>query len=203
MANRIVQLPVPLVLKKILAKKSHGELVITGENIHKTLYFSEGNLVFAETNVLEERLGEILFKIGKINRQQFADIHNMIQGSTEKLGNLLIQHNVLNHRDVFFALLYQLRTIAISTFGMTSGEWNFVSKIPEVPDDSKFNIQLPTIISEGANKIGNFAYFKNKFYYRTIKTKPVPESTAEFLSPLMSVSTKSWATSAVFPWSRR
>ena len=182
MPNRIIQYPVPLMLKKILKDKSTGELIVAGKNFTKTLFFSEGNLVFANTDMIEERLGEILFKIGKINREQFLNITDLIKNSKDRIGKIMVQKNMLNQRDLFFALIYQLRTIATSTFALTAGEWNFVNKAPEVPEDSRFNIQLPGIIAEGSNKLGTVSYFRNKYYYKAPRISQIPDPLKEFLS---------------------
>lgn len=184
MANQIIQLPVPLVFKKILKDKVQGELTIRNDQFTKTLFFQQGNLIFAQTDVIGERLGEVLFKIGKIDRPQFGDVMKLIETKDEheKIGKLLVKENILNQRDLFFALLYQFRTIATSVFGMTNGEWDFVSCEPDVPEDSRFNIELAGVISEGINKINNFSYFKNKFYYMSPGVRPIPENLAEFLS---------------------
>lgn len=183
MPNRIIQYPVALMLKKVLKDQSSGELTVVGTNFNKTLYFLEGSLVFARTEVIEERLGEILFKIGKINRPQFLSINDLIRSNkNERLGKIMVQEQILSQRDLFFALIYQMRTIATSTFELVSGEWNFVTKKPKIPEDSNFKIGLPGIIAEGSNKIGNISYFKNKFVYKSPKLSPVPTSIKEFLS---------------------
>ncbi|HLP44783.1 MAG TPA: DnaJ domain-containing protein [Candidatus Kapabacteria bacterium] len=184
MVKHIVEHPVPLVLRDILREKSHGELIVRGRNFTRNLFFEDGNLVFAGSNVIEERLGEILFKIGKIDRRQFIEILEMLErkATNEKLGKVLVQKKILSQRDLFFALLYQLRAIATSVFALVSGEWQFIDKIPDIPSDSRFNIELPGIIIEGANKIGNFSYFKNRFYRLTPRIGPIPEKMKEFLS---------------------
>ena len=182
MPNRIIQYPVPLILKKVLKDKANGELVVAGNNFTKNLFFIDGNLVFAKTNVIEERLGEILFKMGKIDNSQFMNINSLIQSSNDRLGKILVKNSILNQRDLFFALIYQLRTIATSTFTLVSGEWNFLPRVPEIPEDSRFNIGLPGIIYEGISKITNIAYFKNKFFYKTPKLSLIPEAMKEFLT---------------------
>lgn len=184
MVKQIIQYPVPLVLKDIMRDKTRGELIVKGDNFLKSLFFDGGHLVFARTNVIEERLGEILFKIGKINQPQFGEILKLIKSKTEneRLGKILVQKKVLTQRDLFFALLYQLRTIATSTFSIASGEWKFIEKMPDIPEDSRFNIELPGIITEGANRIGNFSYFKNKFYYAIPRIKPIHSELSEILS---------------------
>ncbi|MDQ1350372.1 MAG: hypothetical protein QG657_673, partial [Acidobacteriota bacterium] len=85
-------------------------------------------------------------------------------------------------RDLFFALLYQFRTIATSIFALASGEWQFVEKIPLIPADSRLNIELAGIISEGVNKINNFSFFKNRYNRLTPRTSPIPANMKEFLS---------------------
>ncbi len=184
MGQQIVQHPVPLILRDIMTKKSGGELIVKGRDFSRSLFFDKGHLIFAKTEVIEERLGEILFKIGKIDRPQFIEILKMIESktATEKLGKILVQKKILTQRDLFFALLYQMRTIATSTFTLTSGEWDFVNKTPAIPADSRFDVELPGIITEGANKITNISYFKNKFHYMAVKASPIPEQLWEFLS---------------------
>ncbi len=169
-------------LKKILKDKSSGELIVAGKNFTKSLFFSEGDLIFAKTDVIEERLGEILFKLGKINRDQFVNINKLVNANNERIGKILVQQQILNQRDLFFALIYQLRTVATSTFSLDSGEWNFINKAPGVPENSQFKIQLAGIISEGTNKLGNISYFRNKFYYKAPRISSIPDSMKEFLS---------------------
>ena len=141
MAKRIVEYPVPLVLKKILKEKLHGELKVKGENFEKRLYFINGDLIFARTNQIQERLGEILFKTGKIGRAQFWNIHRLMEGKKEKVGKILVQNEILAQRDLFLALIHQVTAIAVSTFSLDSGEWDFIRTIPKVPEDSNFKIE--------------------------------------------------------------
>ncbi len=83
MGQLIVQHPVPLILRDIMKKKTGGELIVRGRDFSRSLFFDKGHLIFAKTEVIEERLGEILFKIGKIDRQQFIDILKMIERKTK------------------------------------------------------------------------------------------------------------------------
>lgn len=184
MIKQIIEYPVSLVLRDILREKRRGELIVKGRNFTRSLFFDDGNLIFAGTNVIEERLGEILFKIGKIDRRQFIGILEMLEGKTdtEKLGKILVEKKILSQRDLFFALLYQFRTIAIAIFTIASGEWQFVDKIPRIPADSRFNIELAGVITEGVNKISNFAFFKNRFYRLVPRIAPIPTNLREFLS---------------------
>jgi curved DNA-binding protein CbpA len=181
MGKRIIESPIPFVLRKVFIEKISGELTIKGENFEKTLYFNKGDLCFARTNVLHERLGEVLFKIGKIDQTQFWDIHKLISGQKDKIGKVLVQNNFISQKDLFFGLIYQVRVIALSTFTLISGEWDFSSVLPEIPDDSLFKIELPGIFAEGVPRFRSLPLFKNNFLRRALLTKPVSAEISSFL----------------------
>ena len=182
MGKRIIESPVPFVLRKIFIEKSTGELRLKGDNFEKNLYFSEGNLCFAKTNVLHERLGEILFKIGKIDQTQFWDIHKLLSGQKDKIGNIMVKNNFISQKDLYFGLIYQVRVIALSTFSLTSGEWEFSSALPDIPKDSKVKIELPVIFSEGIQRFKSLPLFKNNFFYRSLLLKPISTEMKGFIS---------------------
>ena len=181
MGKRVIESPVPFVLRKVFVERITGELNIKGENFEKSLYFSQGNLCFARTNVLHERLGEVLFKVGKIDQAQFWNIHKLISGQKERLGGILVQNNFISQKDLFFGLIHQMRVIALSTFALTSGEWEFSPKLPEIPEDSRFKIELPGIFVEGVSRFRSLPLFKNNFLKRTLQTKPVSAEIGSFL----------------------
>ena len=181
MPNAIEKYPVPLIFKKILKDKMSGELVVTGNNLHKVLYFIKGELAFAATNMVQERLGEILLSTGKITSGEFTKLSKIKEHSNRKVGEILVDITNLNQQDVYYALLLQVKTIALSTFELTEGEWKFTEKTPKI-SSNPFKIKLPEIITEGAGKIENISYFKKRFYYRSPVTTPIPDSTGKFLS---------------------
>ena len=182
MGKRVIESPVPFVLRKIFLEKSNGELTIKGENFEKNLYFSDGNLCFAKTNILQERLGEVLFKIGKIDQTQFWDIHKLISGQKNRLGKILVENNFISQKDLFFGLIHQVRVIALSTFTLTSGEWEFSAVLPDIPEDSRFKIELPGIFLEGVSRFKSLPLFKNNFNKRAFLIKPISAELNSFLN---------------------
>ena len=181
MGKRVIESPIPFVLRKIFIEKITGELTIKGENFEKSLYFSQGDLCFARTNVLHERLGEVLFKIGKIDKTQFWDIHKLISGQKEKIGRVLVLNNFISQKDLFNGLIHQVHEIALSTFALTSGEWEFSPTLPELPDDSRFKIELPGIFVEGVPRFKSLPLFRSNFAKRSLQTQPVSAETGSFL----------------------
>jgi len=182
MGQRVIEHPVPLMLRRIFIEKLNGELEIKDDRLEKRLYFMEGKLAFAKTNLVQERLGEILFKIGKINRGQFWDIHKLMEGKREKLGKILVQNNLIQQNDLFQGLIIQARTIAVSTFALTSGEWEFFSQIPELASDSQFHIELPEIFREGIDRLKSLPMFRNQFLEWAPVLKPLGDDVRRALT---------------------
>ncbi len=182
MANRVVEFPVPFALRKILADKSTGELLVRGENFERSLFVAEGNLVFAKTNVLHERLGEVLFKLGKINQTQFWDVHKLLEGKRERVGKVLVDSQFISPKDLNFGLIYQVRTIALSLFMLTSGEWSFRSRIPDLPDDCRFNVPLSGIIVEGVKRFKGLMMFRDRILCSSPVMHPLPSEYREYLT---------------------
>ncbi|MCI0471730.1 MAG: DnaJ domain-containing protein [Candidatus Aminicenantes bacterium] len=182
MANLIIQQTIPIIFKKILKDSVSGELIVRGTDFQKNLLFLDGNLIFAKTTSPRERLGEILYKCGKIDEAQLRNIPNLIKNKNEKIGKILVKNNILTQRDVFEGLSRQIAAITISLFSITQGEWDFTRKIPQVPEDSRFNIKLPGIIKEGMRITGNISFFENEFYYQRPKTGIIPHEVSKYLS---------------------
>lgn len=182
MANAIKKYPVPLIFKKIFKDQLSGELVVKGAHFMKNMYFIKGDLVFATTSVQKERLGDILVAAGKISETDFTKMSRVKENSTRRVGEILVEITNLSRHEIFYALLYQVKLIALSTFKLADGEWAFTGRSPKIPGNQKFHIKIPEILTEGIKKIKTFDYYKNRFNYRSPVTTSIPESTGKFLS---------------------
>jgi len=183
MANAIKRYPVPLILKKILKDSLSGELSVKSENFSKRLFFSKGILQFANSDLIQERLGELLYTKGKINREQFIMLHKMKEKSDEKFGKLLVENGILNRQELYASLQEQVKTIALSLFPMSSGQWTFTIGKLRFPNQQRFKLSVSEIIITGSQLISNYSYYKKKFNFRAPITLPIPESIGQFLSP--------------------
>jgi curved DNA-binding protein CbpA len=178
MANAIIKYPVPLIFKKILKDRLSGQLIVSSGDIKRNLFFEDGRLSFAATTKEEERLGEILVSMGKINYLQLDKILELKKNPTYedfRIGELLVKARKLDKREFYFALKTQIKKIAISTFPLKEGEWRFIVKTPKIPNPQSFKVKLTEVIPEGVKQLEDVSYFKNKFYYRAPVTTALSE----------------------------
>lgn len=180
--HSISDYPIPVLLKKILAYSLSGVLYIKGENFEKRLFFIEGDLVAAKSSKLDERIAVVLHLTGKINEKQYDNISGLVHGSDQEVGEILIQNNFVRKEDLRAAMMYLTRRIALSTFLLEKGTWQFGSGNVDIKESEQYRIHLPGIIVEGARKLRNTTYFKDKIYFHSPATTGIPES----LYPLLT-----------------
>jgi len=182
MPNIIIQPSIPTIYKKILKDGVSGELIVHGDGCEKHLFFIDGDLVAAKTSVPEERLGNILYRMGKISLELWQDIPELISRKHEKLGKLLVQYNIIDQRALYGALKEQIRTIAVSLFTISQGEWDFIRQVPDLAEDARLKIRLPEIVVAGMAYVESISFFENQFYYQTPKTGLIPQPISKCLS---------------------
>lgn len=173
-AHSIADYPIPVLLKKILADRSSGVLHIKGDDFEKKLYFLNGDLIAASSTKLDEKIAVILHLIGKIDENQYDNISGLVQGSNRAVGEILVQNNFIGKDDLHAAQVYLARRIVLSTFLMEKGAWEFKPDGLDLRENEQFRIHLPGIIAEGARKLKNTAYFKDKIYFHSPATIGIP-----------------------------
>jgi len=175
MHNRIIEKPVAELFLRIEKEKLDGELHIQDAQFTKVLYFQKGLLQFARTTVIQERLGEILYKLGMINQTQFWSLHKLMEGRKGKLGQILLQENMVSPENLHLALENQVIAIAVGALTLNSGTWTFSALTITINEDSRFGIPIARVISTGISRISNLAYFRNRFYETLPRQLPLEE----------------------------
>src|SRR5688572_32150468 len=65
----LIDLPVPEILQHLKLSHATGILTLVAGGGRKALYMRDGRVVFASSNLPNDRLGEILLREGKIDRK--------------------------------------------------------------------------------------------------------------------------------------
>ncbi len=93
------------------------------DNIVKTIYFSEGNIVFASSNAEKDKLVNILLKYKKINQEQLDTVMRQMD-KTISLGRNLVNMGFITHKELIWAVKVQIIGIIHSTVILESGEYS-------------------------------------------------------------------------------
>ena len=139
-------------LKTIHFNKRSGLLNFKNKDIDKTLCFQEGNLIFAKTNQANERLGNILYKLGKITKDVYLRIDEYIKPG-QKIGASLVKNGVISKKDLYDGWISQMREIALSIFPFFEGQFSFEDMDTLIEQEFESKISIPFLLEDGIRRM--------------------------------------------------
>ena len=139
---------VALSLKDIYFFKRTGRLTFSRGGIQKSFFFQDGGMLFAKSNVSEERLGEILLRTGKISAETHQQISMYVQPQL-LLGESLVQNKVLSQRDLYDGLLAQMYAVMLGCFIFFDAEIAFQDRERFLDAEFELRVSVPLLLERG------------------------------------------------------
>jgi len=102
-------------LHGLVQQKFDGVISIDLGNSVKRLFLRKGELVFAASNLMDDRLGEVLYREGLITVDQLTEAAVQVNRTT-KFGKVLIDSEVFSCTQLWDALRLQVQSVFQSTF---------------------------------------------------------------------------------------
>lgn len=148
-AEAIGFLTTPALLKDLFVRKATGQLVASRGETIKKVFFKSGFVLYATSNLTDDRLGDILLARGMITREQYEESASQVLATGRKQGTVLVQIGALAPKDLFRGLIAQVREIVVSLCGWDGGSWRFLEGLP--PQEEIVSLRLHTggLIFEG------------------------------------------------------
>ena len=94
-------------LRKLYLGKRTGVLLGEAEEVKRSVMLRAGALVGARSSLMEDRLGEVMIRHGKISRRQFEEAAKHIKSGL-RLGQILIELGHIQARDIDEVVRIQL-----------------------------------------------------------------------------------------------
>lgn len=115
----------------IVRKRFTGVLNILVNYNTKSLYFDHGELVFAKSSLIDDRLGEVMYREGQITLEKMAG--SAVEVTRErKFGQVLLESGEYNSTDLWDFLKLQVKEIFQSLF-LSDGVYYSLSPNAETP----------------------------------------------------------------------
>lgn len=92
-----------------------GRVSVSTSMGQKYLFFKQGNLVFARSDSVDDRLGEVLYQNGVLTLEELTSLSARVTREL-KFGKILISSGYLNHEKLWSALKTQVGQIVRSVF---------------------------------------------------------------------------------------
>lgn len=145
----------PELLASISRSHETGVLNFHDMGRWKAIYFKDGNIIFATSNIQDDRLGEFLLRKGRITVRQFLDASKMIQPG-KRLGAVLVEQDILAPDELFVAINQHVTEIVYSLFDWSRGEYEFVMKDLSAEGPVSLDLSTEKVILEGIRRLSGF-----------------------------------------------
>jgi hypothetical protein len=114
----------PTVLRPLVREKKTGPLRLVRGRIAKTLYLSDGRLIFATSTDPDDRLGEMLLRKGLISYRSLEESVRAIKAG-KRQGTLLVESGAIRSKDLVEGVTEQVQEIIYSVFRWEEGTFEF------------------------------------------------------------------------------
>jgi hypothetical protein len=140
--------PLADVLRMVHDAGKSGYLAFNDGEVEKSIYLNRGEVVFATSNQIPDRLGECLLRAGIIDLKQLRDAEARWRPD-QRFGKLLVESGILTPRELWNGVKLQVEEIVRSLFTYTSGQVHVWEGA--VQPDNVVRLSLPTrrLVSEG------------------------------------------------------
>lgn len=150
------QTSVPEVLRALVRARRTGVLRFARRQIAKTVYLSDGRLIFATSTDPDDRLGEMLLRKGRISFRALEESVRAMQAG-KRQGTLLVENGSIRSRDLVEGVIEQVQEISYGLFGWDEGEWEFVPGDLPSREVIVLRMSTPDLLMEGIRRIDKWS----------------------------------------------
>ncbi len=143
----------PSLITAFHLSKETGELGLQRGKVKKVLYFEKGQPVFALSNLLTDRFGQFLVRVGKIKPEQLQDAAAVASRSQRRTGDVLVERGLLKDTERLYYVGQQVKAIIYSLFGWEEGSYVMSFKDKAVAESIKLDVHPANLIVRGIKKL--------------------------------------------------
>lgn len=154
-----IQLPDILTLLSMIRRT--GRLTVRHGDLERSIFWKDGEIVFATSNSLEHSLGQFLLRNGKITEEQYRESMNRVTPETRH-GKLLVQMGAISPKELWWGVKNQVLEVIYSLFGWTDGTFEFSDDPGELTERITLQINTSSLMMEGIRRLDEGALIREK-----------------------------------------
>ena len=155
----------PDIFQLIGLQRKTGLLTLKHEKENVTVTFESGQVVMADSLAkrLEDRLGNVLVKQGKLSKEKLDDALQTQKATLQRLGHILTTGNYITPKDLKDALQVQVSQIVFRVFRWRDGEYHFAPTDTVDFDRDNFTpMSADFILMEGIRMVDEWPIIEKK-----------------------------------------
>lgn len=146
----------PALVRPLVAGGRTGVLRLTRGALAKSVYLSEGRLIFATSNDPDDRLGEMLLRKGRISYRALEDSVRALNDG-KRQGTMLVENGAIQARDLMDGVRDQVQEIIYGLVGWDEGTYEYTEgKLPS-REVILLHMSTPDLLIEGIRRVDRWS----------------------------------------------
>ena len=142
----------PAVLRPLVHGGRTGVLRLARGNVSRSVYLSEGRVIFATSSDPDDRLGEMLLRKGRISYRALEDsVLAMHDGKRQ--GTLLVENGAIRARELVDGVRDQVQEIVYSLVDWDDGAFEFTEGRLPSREVILLHMSTPDLMLEGVRRV--------------------------------------------------
>src|SRR5262245_48988216 len=109
----------------------HGELLVMEPSSSRSLFFDQGHVVGAQSTVQNERLGEVLYRYGVLDREQVQRCSDATAAGGVRFGEAAVKFGYVTRERLFSVAARQIEEIFYGVLLVNGGMFYFLESYDE------------------------------------------------------------------------
>jgi curved DNA-binding protein CbpA len=138
-----------------------GVLEIRNGGTCKKIYIQNGDIIFAASNLEEDRIGEVLIKCGKLTLEQYFHSLDVMKKTGKRHGTVLVELGYIKPAEIFGIVTNHVEEIILGLFRWKDGK--FVFKEGPLPSQEVITLKISAanLIYRGCKRIDTITQIIN------------------------------------------
>jgi hypothetical protein len=154
--TNLAQKPISETIRRLAADRRSGDLQVRSGELAKMVFFDNGQIVFAGSNLKADRLGEALVSLGQITDQQFERASGLMQEDRKlRFGDALVQAGVMDKKQVGTAVARYVAKIVLSLFRLDTGIAAFDERKCSIPIEYMVSLSTHRMLGAGIKSMSS------------------------------------------------
>jgi hypothetical protein len=138
-----------------------GELVVADGEASRSIFFEAGNVLGAQTNVMSERLGQVMYRRGVLSPEQVEAVQAAVTES-RRFGETAIDMGLLTRERLFELMAAQTEEIVFATLLVADGMFYFLDRYDQIRVASRHHVSANSLLMEGVQRMDESKYFRER-----------------------------------------
>lgn len=183
MAGEILhRMTVMEVINVIATSAWRGELHVFGPDSERVLTLDQGALKNAHSTDPDDRLGEVLYRMGVLDRQQLDALLREVTPD-RRFGQILVERELVDQDSLFKHLQSQAEQIFYNALLVSEGHYLFC-----VPDETEapsttLHISVQHLLMQGVQRVDEMGLFRERIPSAQMCPEVKPDAKAKSLDP--------------------